>query len=328
MKLQSLFRRTLLGALCTGLTFVVPGIAHAWGEKPLRLIVPAPPGGTIDVVARVLSDELSKEIKQPVIVENKPGAGGVIAVQALMSAPADGQTLMVTASNLLTEVPLIVKVSFDPLKDLRPVATVARTSIVLVGGPGVPAKDVKSLVSYVKANPGTIAFATYSPGTVAHYAGLILNQKAGLDMQHVPFLGSPPALAQVVGGQIPLMFDGIPTSKPMISAGKIKAFGVTSKTRSLALPDVPTFAEQGYPEFDFSNWLGVVAASNVPQEILEKIRAVTLKAAASPKMRERMTALGFEAGLDETQGQLAQSVRADYDRNAAIVKTFDIKINQ
>src|SRR6185295_16213585 len=146
-------------------------------------------------------------------------------------------------------------------KDLKVIATIARAGLVLVGNPDLPAQDLKTLIAYVKANPGKIAFASYSTGTVSHYAGMILNQKAGLDLQHIPFPGSPPALTQVVGGQIALMFDGIPTSMPMIKSGKVRAYAVALKARSAHLPQVPTFTELGYPEMDFSNWLGTVAAA-------------------------------------------------------------------
>jgi tripartite-type tricarboxylate transporter receptor subunit TctC len=313
--------------LCAGLIFSAPNLARAWPDVPVRLVIPAPAGGTMDVVARLLSDEMSREIHQPVIVDNKPGAGGAIAVQALRSAAPDGHTLMITASNVLAETPLVMKVNFDPFNDLRPIAMVARTGLVLVGSPSLPAKDFKSLIAYAKANPGTMSFASYSTGTVSHYAGMMLNQKAGLDMQHVPFPGSPPALAQVMGNQIPIMFDGIPTSLPLIAGGKLKAYGVSSKSRSSFLPDVPTFAEQGYPELDFSNWVGVVAASNVPPDTLAKIRAAMEKVIASPKVKEQLATRGFEAGSHAAPDQLVQLMRADYDRNAIIVKTFGIQSN-
>lgn len=325
MEPLTLRSRSLFGVLCVSLLLAAPGQASAWADKPLRIIVPAPAGGTNDLVARALADEISHEIQQPVIVDNKPGAGGITAVQALRSAPPDGQTIMVTPSNVLTEKPLVVKVNFDPLKDLRPIVLIARTSLVLVGSPSLPAKDLKSLIAYVKARPGKISYASYGPGTVSQFAGIMLNQKAGLDMQHVPFPGAPPALVQVMGGQIPIMFDGIPNSMPLIAAGKLKAYGVTSKVRSSQLPDVPTLAEQGYPDIDFSVWFGVLAASNVPPDILEKIRTVMTKAAASPKVKELLTSRGFEVGSNATPDQLAQLVRTDYDRNAAIVKAFNIK---
>ncbi|MBU3738234.1 MAG: tripartite tricarboxylate transporter substrate binding protein [Rhodoferax sp.] len=231
------------------LTFLAAALvapwAQAWTDKPVRMLVPAPAGGTMDVVARILADQLSADIGQPVVVDNKPGAGGAIAVQAMTSAPADGQTIMVTASNILTEIPHVMKTGFDPVKDVRPVGTIARAGMVLVGSPSLSASDLKDFVAYARANPGKLSFASYSAGTASHYAGMILNQKAGLDLQHVPFPGSPPALVQVMGGQIALMFDGIVTSMPQIKAGKLKAFGVASKARSGHPPQVPTLAELG-----------------------------------------------------------------------------------
>ena len=314
-------------AICAAALALSLPAAMAWTDKPVHLLVPAPAGGTMDVVARILADQLSADIGQPVIVENKAGAGGAIAVQAMTSAPADGQTIMMTASNILTEIPHVMKTSFDPLKDVKPVAVIARASMVLVGAPNLPPKDLKSLIAYVKANPGKISFASYSTGTASHYAGMILNQKAGLDMQHVPFPGSPPALAQVMGGQIPLMFDGIATSKGMITAGKLQAYGVASKTRSPHLPQVPTLAEQGFPELDFGNWIGVIAATGVPTATIDKIHAAVIKAAASPKVRDRLVGAGFEVSGDQNPTELAQSVRSEFERNAGIVKTFGIKLN-
>ena len=319
---------TLPNLLLAVLAVATTPLAMAWTDKPVKMIVPAPAGGTMDVVARILADQMSADIGQPVIVDNKPGAGGAIAVQAMMAAPADGQTIMVTASNILTEIPHVMKTSFDPMKDVRPVATVARASMVLVAGPSVPAQDLKGLIAYVKANPGKLSFASYSAGTSSQYAGMIFNQKAGLDLQHVPFAGSPPALVQVMGGQIAVMFDGIVTSLPQIKGGKLKALGVASKTRSAQLPVVPTLAEQGFPDIDFSNWVGTAVASGVPFAIVDKINAATLKAAAAPKMHDRLVAAGFEPNTSLTSAQLAQSVKAEFDRNAAIVKTFNIQLNQ
>lgn len=310
------------------LAMLVAPLATAWTDKPVRMIVPAPAGGTMDVVARILADQISTDIGQPVIVDNKPGAGGAIAVQAMMAAPADGQTIMVTASNILTEIPHVMKTGFDPLKDVKPVATVARASMVLVSAPGLAAQDLKGFIAYAKANPGKLSFASYSAGTSSHYAGMIFNQKAGLDLQHVPFPGSPPALVQVMGGQVAIMFDGIVTSLPQIKGGKLRAYGVASKTRSAHLPDVPTLAEQGFPDLDFSNWLGTAVASGVPAAMVDKINAATLKAAAAPKVKKRLTAAGFEPNTSLTATQLAQSVKVDYDRNAAIVKAFNIQLNQ
>jgi tripartite-type tricarboxylate transporter receptor subunit TctC len=322
--MKSLFRRSLL-AIAAAL--VVPA-SWAWTDKPVKLLVPAPAGGTMDVVARVIAQQLSVDIGQSVVVDNKPGAGGAIAVQALLQAPLDGLTLMVTADNILTEIPHVMKLPYDPLKDIKPVATVARASMVMVGGPSMPADNLKAVVSHVKANPGKISFASYSAGTTSHYAGMILNQKDGLDMQHVPFAGSPPALQQVMGGQIAVMFDGVVTSMPQIKAGKLKAYGIASKTRSAHLPDVPTLTELGYPELVFGNWIGVIAASGLPADITAKINAAILKSAEAPAIKGRLGAAGFEPNTAASSADLAAGLKADFERNAAIVKRFDIKLNQ
>lgn len=320
LKSQSQISRLLAATL-----IAFAPMAMAWTDKPVKLLVPAPAGGTMDVVARIVAAQLSADIGQPVVVDNKPGAGGGIAVQAMNAAAADGQTIMVTASNVLTEIPHVMKTGFDPLKDVKPIATLARAGLVLVGNAAVPADDLKALVAYLKANTGKMSYASYSAGTVSHYAGSIFNQKIRADMQHVPFAGSPPALQQVMGGQIPIMFDGIVTSMPQIKGGKLKAYGVASKVRSAHLPNVPTLAEQGFPELDFSNWLGVVASAKISPEMAAKINAAVLKAAEAPAVKGRMAAVGFEANQGLSSAELSQVVKTDFDRNAAIVKQFDIK---
>lgn len=300
--------------------------AMAWTDKPVRLIVPAPPGGTMDVAARIIGDQLALDLKVPVIVENKPGAGGGIAMQALGNAAADGQTLVVTASNVLTEIPHVMKNGFEPLRDARPVAAFGRSTAVLVGPANGPA-DFKALLAYCKANPGKLSFASYSAGTSSHYAGMILNQKAGLDLTHVPFAGSPPALQQMMGGTITLMFDGMVTSLPQVKGGKLRAYAVASRVRSALLPDLPTTAELGYPEIDFSNWVGVVASARMAPELADKINAAVLRAADSARVKERLHASGFDAIPAASAAELAKTMRAEYDRNAGIVKTFNIQLN-
>jgi len=299
----------------------------AWTDKPVKILVPAPPGGTIDVIARMLADQLSADVGQPMVVENRPGAGGAIAVQALRSAPGDGQTIMVTASNVLAEIPHVIKAGFDPLKDVRPIGLIARSNLVMVGAPNLPVKDFRGFVAYAKKNPGSLSFASYSAGTISHYAGVILNQRLGLDLQHVPFPGSPPALVQVMGGQIPVMFDGFATSRALIASGKVQPYAVASNARLSQLPDVPTLTELGHPELNFSNWLGVVVSPSVQPDVQEKLHKAVRQVASNPKFRGRMFAAGFEAAEDWSQQQLIQSLKTDFDRNAAIVKQFNIQLN-
>lgn len=314
-------------AACAALLAFSAAAASAWTDKPVRLIVPAPPGGTMDVVARLVAEQLSTDIGQPVVVDNKPGAGGAIGVLQLLAAPADGRTLMMTASTVLTEIPHVLKSSFNPMQDVKPVAIVARQGMVLVGAPNIPAQDFKGLLAYLKANPGKLSFATYSAGTSSHYAGMILNSKAGLDLQHVPFAGSPPALTQLMAGQVSIMFDGIPTSKPYITAGKIQPYGIAAKVRSPHLPNVPTLAEQGFPELEVSNWTGVVASTKLPQALTEKIHEAVVKAANHPKVRERLMGAGFDPAGEQGANLLASDMKGDFDRNAAIVKAYNIKLN-
>lgn len=302
--------------------------AMAFTDKPVKLVVPAPPGGTIDVFARIISDQLSQEINQPVIVENKPGAGGAVAIKYMLSQPADGQVLLVSVTNVLTESPHVVKSGFDPLKDVKPIAEMARSYMLFIAAPQFPANDAKEAIAYVKANPGKVSVASYSPGTSSQYASAILNRKAGLDMEHVAFAGSAPALAQVMGNQIPLMFDGSVTSKPMIAAGKVKLLAVAYKSRMPEYPNVPTMAELGYPEVNFSNWSGVFASSQTPPALLAKIHATLTKINASPVVRARYASTGFEPITESrTLEQAAEDVRTEYERNGEIVKAFGIKLN-
>ena len=304
------------------------GSAFAFTDKPVKLIVPAPPGGTIDVFARIISDQLAHELKQPVIVENRPGAGGAMAVKYMLSQPSDGNTLLVTVTNILTEVPHVLKGGFDAMKDVRPVSQMARSVMVFIASPQFPAKDAKEAIAYIKAHPGQLSFASYSQGTASQYAGAILNQKAGLDMQHVPFPGSAPALAQIMGNQIPLMFDGSVTTKPLVPSGKVKLLAVAYKSRLPDFPNVPTMAELGYPELDFSNWAGVFASAKTPQPLLEKINATLQKVNASQAVRARYLSTGFEPIKQErTLEQLSTDLQAEYQRNGEIVRNFGIKLN-
>ena len=306
-----------------GALLAVP--AAGWTDKPVRFIVPAPPGGTADAAARIVAERISAGIGQPVIVENKPGAGGAIAIHTLVSAPADGQTLFVGAQNVLTEIPLVLKVSFDPFNDLRPVAEMARSSLVMVSHPGFKADTPKEVIAYAKANPGKVSYASYSAGTVSHYAGLVLNRVAGIDLLHVPYKGSPPALQDVVGGQVPLMFDGLVTSLPLINSGKLKALAIASRARSDLLPQVPTFVELGYPDLEFGNWIGAIASARMSPELIAKINSEIVRTVAAPDLRSRLAGLGFEQSPPSTPPQLDRSVRSDYERNAGIVKAFNIR---
>ena len=300
--------------------------AWALGDKPLKLIVPAPPGGTMDIVARLVGQQLQTDIGQPVIIENKPGAGGGIGIQALLQAPADGNTLLVGASNLLAEIPHVIKQPFDPLKDVMPIASIARSGIVLVANATNPARDFKALVGHLEQNKGKASYATYSAGTVSHYAGAILSDQLKLDLQHIPFAGSPPALQNLLGGQVDIMFDGMLTSVPMIRAGKLRAYAYTGSTRSRHLPDVPTMAELGFPQLQFVGWVGVIGSAKLPPAELAKIQAALKKAASAPAVQQKLFETGLEPEVNVDTPSLVRETGEISDRNAAIVRKFGIKL--
>ncbi|HEU5297826.1 MAG TPA: tripartite tricarboxylate transporter substrate binding protein [Burkholderiaceae bacterium] len=327
MSMQSslYLRRLRNAALTAALALGLP--AWAWPDKIVKIVTPAPPGGSTDVLARLIADAISAESGQTVIVENKPGAAGSIAVRAMLTGAPDGHTLLVAPNNLVSEAPLAIKPTFDPFNDVRPISAVANSCLVLVGNAELP-KNLKGLVEYAKGQRGKMSYASFSAGTASHYAGLVLNAKEDLDMQHIPFPGAPPALAQVMGGQIPLMFDSLISSKPYIQSGKLVAYGYASKTRSPFMPQLPTLAEQGYPDINFCNWTGVYGAGKLPTEMVDTIHAALTKAAATPKFRERLATVGFEPAAEQSPAQLSQGLRADYERNAGILKSAGIKLSE
>jgi tripartite-type tricarboxylate transporter receptor subunit TctC len=300
--------------------------AWAFGDQPLKLIVPAPAGGTMDIVARLVGQQLSTDIGQPVIVENKPGAGGGIGIQAMLQAPADGNTLLMGASNLLAEIPLVMKQPFDPLKDVLPLASVARSGIVLVTDASNPARDFRALMGQLQQKKGKASYATYSAGTVSHYAGAILSDQLGLEMAHVPFAGSPPALQNLMGGHVDLMFDGMLTSVPLIRAGKLRPYAFTGSARSRHLPDVPTMAELGYPQMQFVGWIGLMGSAKLPASELTKIQAALKKAIGAPAVQQKLFDTGLEPEVNVDSAELARQTREISERNAEIVKKYGIKL--
>ena len=290
----------------------------------MRIVIGAPAGGTTDVVARLLADGLQKEWGQPVIVEAKPGAAGMIAMQDFLSQPADGNTMLVAINALVTEIPHVIKVRFDPFKDVKPVADLARSGLVFVGNASLPAKNLAEVVAYAKANPGKVSYASYSAGTISHTMGLELNKAAGIDLNHVPYRGSPPALQDVMGGHVQLMFDGPATSIPMIKGGKLKALAVSGPKRNPALPEVPTFAEQGYPMLDETAWMGLWIKPDVPADVQARIRQSTLKVMAQPAVQARLAEFGNDVGSGASPEDLAKSLKRDYDKQGATLRALGI----
>ena len=252
-------------------------------------------------------------------------AGGVLAVNELSLAPHDGQTLLVGVDSLVSEIPHILKLSVNMATELKPLAEVARGGLVLVGNAALPARTLPELIAYVKAHPGSVNFASYTAGTRSHVMGLLLNKAAGIDMTHVGYKGSTPALQDLMGGHVQLMFDGMATSLPLIKAGRIKAFGVSTPKRSPLLPEVPTFTELGYPQLETVAWMGLWVKPDTPVAVQAQIREAALKALASPSARERLQEIGFEPPQPRTPDELSASLKVDSERVGAILKSIGFK---
>lgn len=321
-------RRALFLALGMTLTLgAVPSQAQSsWPKRPITLLVGAPAGGSADIIARMLGESISKQLGQPVIVENKPGAMSTLAARSLVAAPHDGYTYVVSAELLVTEIPHSIKTPYDPFKDIAPLAEIAHGTLVLVGNPKLPAQTLKELAAYLKTQPGKMSFASYSTGTISHTLGLQLNTLAGLDMVHAGYKGSPPALQDVMGGQAQLMFDGMPTSLPFIKSGKLKAFAVTGSKRALALPDLPTVAEAGFPELETNPWFALWTVPDAPVEAQARMREAVLTTVKHAGIAQRLNTLGLETkAIPTTPEQMQQNLQASYNRVGNVLRSIHYK---
>lgn len=299
--------------------------AAEWPTKPVRIIVGAPPGGTADMVARLVAHELQRRLGQTVIVDNKAGAAGTIGVHGLLSAPRDGYTFLLIQKGIASEVPHTMQVSYDPFKDVVPIAQLTRQGLVLVGNTGLPAKNLGELITYVKANPGKVDYANFGVGLRGQTIGVQFNRLAELTTGTVSYKGSPPALQDVMGGHVPLMFDGPATSLPFIKTGKLRAFAIAYPKRISALPDLPTFAELGFPDLKEVSWMGLWSAPGVPAAVVARMREVTLKAMQSPDIRKKIEELGMEIGSPATSEELAADVRESSERQGKLLRSINFK---
>ncbi|NDY83872.1 tripartite tricarboxylate transporter substrate binding protein [Orrella sp. NBD-18] len=281
----------LLTGLATALPFSVSAQAN-YPDKSVRIVVGFSAGGSTDVVARLLAKELGEEFGQSFIVENKPGAGSNIAAEYVARAPADGYTLLMMAVTSTINQTLYPNLKFDILKDLTPVALGAKVPNLLVVNPKVPVNSVKELVAYANKNPGKLNFASSGSGTSIHMTGELFKINTKIDVSHIPYKGSSPAMTDLVGGQVQFMFDNMPSALPLVQSGKLRALAVTSPQRSAAVPDVPTMAEAGFPGFDVSSWFGLMAPAKTPDAVVQKLNAAVAKALASPELKKRLADLG------------------------------------
>ncbi|NYT38698.1 tripartite tricarboxylate transporter substrate binding protein [Allopusillimonas soli] len=302
-----------------GLACAFPAAA-AYPDKPIRLIVGFSAGGSTDTVARILSKEISQTLGQPVVVENKPGGGSNIAADYVARADADGYTLYMVAVTSTINATLYKNLDFDLIKDFDPVALAVRVPNVLVVNPKLPVKSVKDLVALAKKEPGKLNFASSGSGTSIHMSGELFKMLTDIDVVHIPYKGSAPALKDLIGGQVDYMFDNMPSSWPHVQAGELRALAVTTTERSKTAPDLPTMNEAGFPEWpDVSSWFGVIAPHGTPPEAIQTLNKAIRAALAKPEVKEHMAKLGAVTA-DTTPEQFGDFIKSEVDSWAKVVK--------
>jgi tripartite-type tricarboxylate transporter receptor subunit TctC len=298
--------------------------AQAYPVKPIRLISPFPPGAVVDTLCRTLAVPLGELLGQPVIVENRTGAGGNIGMDIVAKAPADGYTIGMGSIGTHGINPSVyAKMPFDPVRDFVPITFVASNINVLVVNPSLPVQNVQQLIAYARANPGKLSYGSAGTGTSQHLAGELFKQLAGIDMTHVPYKGAGPAVADLIGGQIPLMFADISASLGHIRAGKLRALGVTTRERTPLL-DVPTVIEQGVADFDVNAWFGLMAPAGTPREAVARLSAESAKALNLPATRERLQSLGLNPAPN-TPEEFARFIGGELERWAKVARAVNIR---
>ncbi|MPT53569.1 MULTISPECIES: tripartite tricarboxylate transporter substrate binding protein [Delftia] len=314
-------------ALAAAIPATIPAVwAQAWPARPVNLIVPFPAGGTTDVLARALGQELSKSLGQPVVVENRPGAGATLGADHVAKAKPDGYTLLMGAVHHTIATSVYRRLGYDFQKDLAPITVVAVVPNVLVVHPQVPAKTVQELLAQARAQPGKLAYGSNGAGTGQHLIGAQFESMGGVQLLHVPYKGSGPLTTDLLGGQIAMSFDTVTPVLPHIKAGKLRALAVTTARRSVALPDVPTLDEAGLKGFDMGTWFGVLAPATTPREVLARLGADMNRIIESPQFRRKMEEIGAEP-IGGSPEQMARQIRDDTDRFARLVKDAKVALD-
>jgi tripartite-type tricarboxylate transporter receptor subunit TctC len=319
-------RRTLLGALACLAVTALPAAAQDFPSRPIRMIVPFAAGGPADTIARAVGDKASAILKQPVIIENRGGAGGAVGTKAVAQAAPDGYTIGIsTAGALAISVSLQEAIGYDPRKDLRAITLAASVPELLVVGGKVPAKTLPELLTLAKAKPNALNFASSGPGSMPHLAGELLKQYGKIDIVHVPYRGAAPAVTDLLAGSVEMMFMDIAVLLPHVQAGAVKALAIGSGTRSPSLPDLPTTAELGLPEVVADNWYGIVAPAATPQPIVDKLHAAFAEALRSPEVKDKLAVLGAVT-VGNSPEEFAGYIRSEIDKWAGVVKAANIVI--
>jgi len=316
--MSSFFAVMLLVALGAGNV-----IAQSYPNKPVRLVLTMPPGPSMDIIARVIAAKLSQAWNQPVLVENRPGAGGNVGAIAVAKSEPDGYTFLIPTTGIAISPSIYRKLPYDPLKDLVPVSQIYSLAFVMVVNPGVPANTVSELVAYAKANPGRLNYASSGAGGTPHLAAELFKSLTGTDIVQIPYKGIAPMNIALVTNEVQVIFTPPQDAQPLIKAGKMRALAVTGKTRSPLMPDVPTLVEAGLRDYELPNWIGLFAPAGTPPEILTKLHAELVKILAMPEIRDRIISGGDEI-VGSTPEEFAASYKADIAKFARIIKDAHI----
>lgn len=312
-------------AAVASLSLTAAASAQAWPDRPIKMVVPFPPGGPTDIVARLLASEMSIGLGQTVIIDNVPGAGGNIGTQAVVRAEPDGYTiLMGTLQNIGINRHLF-KLPFDPLADLQPVSMVVKNPNVMIANSKLPFDTLPGFIQYAKANPGKVFFASSGNGSSTHLSGELLNRMAGLSLVHVPYKGSAPALADLMGGRVHVSFDNVVSAYPHIKGGKVKPIAVTTATRVPSLPDVPTMKEQGLPEFETAGWSAVFVPVKTPAAIVERLNAEIRRSLGVPRIGEKLIA-GGAYPAPNSAADFRRSLAIESERWGDVIGAANIKL--
>jgi len=321
--------RVLAGA-AVALGCVATFGAHAadpYPSRPIRIVAPSTPGDAPDVIARLLAERMSAAMGTQVFVENHPGAGGVVGSDIVAKAPADGYTLIIgNAGSHGINAAVYAKLPYDIQRDFVAVSQVAISPNIMVVNPGIPANDVQQFVAYAKARPGQLSYASGGNGSSAHMSMELFKSMTGVDLVHIPYKGSSPALTDVVSGQVAVMFVNLPPAVPLVKAGKLRALAVTTRTRSPLLPEVPTVSESGVPGYETVAWFGILAPAATPKEIVARLSSEIARIARSPEMRERLLALGAEP-VGSTPEEFAAVIAREIAKWTPLAKTVGIKVD-